>query len=98
MIPASSLLYPRWRGLVNRARSLDSNGWGWVLGSAGLIAAVWVGLFIGIRELLEACYRIELFDGQIRAEPNANGFKSRNERGSTGDDCRAGVQEHRTCQ
>ena len=60
-VPASSLLYPRWRTLANSAGKLDSNGWGWVFGSALLIAGVWVALFFGIRELLEACYRIELF-------------------------------------
>lgn len=61
MIPPSSLLYPRWRGIVNSARKLDGTGWSWVLGSAGLIAAVWIGIFLGIQALLAACYRIELF-------------------------------------
>lgn len=61
LVPATSLLYPRWRSFVNSAGKLDSTGWSWVFGSAALIAAVWVALFLGIRELLEACYRIELF-------------------------------------
>ena len=60
-VPATSLLYPRWRGFVNSAGKLDSNGWSWVAGSGALIALVWIGIFFGIRELLEACYRIELF-------------------------------------
>ena len=61
LVPATSLLYPRWRGFLNGTRKLDRNGWSWVLGAGVLILAVWIGLFIGIRELLEACYRIELF-------------------------------------
>lgn len=61
LIGPRSLLYPRWRGLVNSARKLDSTGWSWVAGSVGLILAVWIGLFLGIQRLLEACYRIELF-------------------------------------
>lgn len=61
MIPPTSLLYPRWRGFVNSSRKLDSTGWSWVLGSALLIAGVWIGIFLGMRALLAACYRIELF-------------------------------------
>lgn len=61
LVPATSLLYPRWRAFVNVTKKLDGTGWSWVGGSAALILAVWIGLFLGIRALLEACYRIELF-------------------------------------
>lgn len=61
LVPASSLLYPRWRAFVNLTKKLDGNGWSWAGGAALLILAVWIALFFGIRELLEACYRIELF-------------------------------------
>ncbi len=61
MIPPSSLLYPYWRGLVNRVTRLSSSERATVSGAIALIAGVWIGLFFGIRELLQACYSIELF-------------------------------------
>lgn len=61
VVPPASLLYPRWRGLVNTLARLDATGWGWLAGSAALVLGVWVGLFLGIQRLLLACYRVELF-------------------------------------
>jgi ABC-2 type transport system permease protein len=60
-IPPASLLYPRSRALVNGLTRLDREGRWKLAGAAALIAGVWVGLFVGIRELLGACYGIELF-------------------------------------
>ncbi len=60
-IPPSSLLYPHVRSLANRLRRLDRRGRGWVAAATILVIAVWVGLFFGIRFLVEVCYGIELF-------------------------------------
>ena len=60
-VPASSLLYPRWRSLVNGATRLDGPGRAKVLGASVMIALVWVALYAGIHKLLDTCYSIELF-------------------------------------
>ncbi|MBN2358346.1 MAG: hypothetical protein JXR83_02775 [Deltaproteobacteria bacterium] len=60
MSAASSLLYPRLRGLLNQARRLDRRGRGKVIGASAFVAAVWIGLYYGLQRLLGVLYRVEL--------------------------------------
>jgi len=60
LIPATSLLYPRVRGLSNRAARLDGAGRTKVIAAGLFVIGVWFGLYFGLAKVLQILMDVEL--------------------------------------